>query len=276
MANEQTTPPRPERAAPDLMQGAGYPSEDRDDVDPEDEEDGPDLDEDDDEDEFDDGDDETLNVGAQVAPEEGPVPIEEEVLDLSLLEANVDKAAWNRERVAHLQEAEDAGETPNPRNPSDAPAIAPTGSVGSFGTGGEGSEPDLGVGAPNERVDPGIPGLETGDGILDELEDRTDVREQEHIEDAVDGLDASMRLPDGQPDLPEHRFEPDDGISLEEQLVARDGEDSLLGTEVGFVEDLEPERLNEDDNVSRRFEDDRDRLSDSMDGNERRGGLGAG
>jgi hypothetical protein len=127
------------------VQGAGYPTEDRDDVDPEDPEDEDEDDDDEDDEEegyqldregdepgLETGDgmleelmvppggdklggdrdsDPNLNGGHGIkmqAPEEGPVPIEDEPTDLSIIgHGHEDKAAWNRERVAHLQEIED-------------------------------------------------------------------------------------------------------------------------------------------------------------------------
>ena len=47
-------------------------------------------------------------MGGDDDPEEGPVPIEDEPTDLSIIgHGHEDKAACNRDRVAHLQEIED-------------------------------------------------------------------------------------------------------------------------------------------------------------------------
>lgn len=208
--------------------------------------------------------DPNLNGGHGIsmqAPEEGPVPIEDEPTDLSIIgHGHEDKAAWNRERVAHLQEIED----------DEAPAReTATGS----GLGG------AAVAGVAEGFEGGLasPTLDQGDDAFDaELSEEEEILGDIALDDLPGDLreDATIMDPDDGPMLPEHRELPEDDLLLEERLVATPGEDPLVaGAEFGTVEDLEAEDSNMTDDISRDFEDQRDSLSDSMDGNERRGGV---
>lgn len=277
------------------FQGAGYPTEDRDDVDPEDpEEDALEDDEDDDledddgrihEEGLETGDgmleelmtppggdalggdrdtDPNLNGGHGIrmqAPEEGPVPIEAEPTDLSIVgHGHEGKAAWNRERVAHLQEMEN-----DERDVRD-------GTAEQAGLGG------AAVAGALEGWERGIasPTLDQGDDVFDaELSEESEVLGDMRLGDAADVLrDASLTGPDNRPFLPEHRELPDEDRPIEERLIATDGEDALsAGAEIGVAGDLEMEDLNQTDTITRRFEEQRDSMDSAMDGNERRGGV---
>lgn len=357
--------PRSADAGPQetTIEGPGYPSEDMDDVDEEmgDEDFDPDEDEgllsgdeDDDEvDEFSDIADVDDDVQALAPPELGDAPIEEEVGDTSILgDGHADKAAWNRERVAAMQAQEVNAETDTFGSQAvlghgETPdvlvadlALLPEAGLSGGRTPGSSEDMGYGGGAPNEDVDPDVPGLDTGDGMLDDLTEGTDDDAQDQLEDAADALDDpepgdaahapgrqaraddpliraqmmpsspgtghgdtgelgaksggkdpehgrvalgeevgafrddSVVLTDGTPFLPEHRSflegEMDDDIPLEERLLDGGGEDpSFALGEVGFAEDLEMEDLNQTDNISSRFEDQRV-ADDSMDGNEER------
>lgn len=268
---------------------------------PEDDEEDED-DDDDDDDAFDDGDDETLQVapealadGALLAPPEGEVTIEDEDGDLSLLgHGHEDKAAWNRERIAAMQDTEahvhgdtvgsqailGHGTTPdiNAAGLGDEAAVGLSGPVAGP-VPGESEDLGYGGGAPAEDAD--VPGLDTGDGMLDELMDDTEDAEAEHVEDAAGSLDARMLdaddvlIPasDGNPRLDSWDDQPDDGIAPEEMLIATPGEDPLVaGAEMGFAEDLDMETQNETDDMSRDAEFARGDLDDGATGNERQNG----
>lgn len=209
--------------------------------------------------------DPNLNGGHGIrmqAPEEGPVAIEDEPTDLSILgHGHEGKAAWNRERTARLQEME--GDEPGLR-----PATSEAAGLGGAALGGalQGWE---GGGAS--------PTIEQGDDAFDaELSEEEEVLGDMRLKDAEDVLrDDSIADPDRRPFLPEHRELPDEDLALEELLLATPGEDVLSsGAEIGVAEELEAEDLNLTDTITRRFEDQRDALDSAMDGNERRGGVG--
>ncbi len=282
------------------FQGAGYPSEDMDDVDPEDEDDeegGLDDDDDDDDDDeegyqldregdepgLETGDgmleelmvppggdklggdrdtDPNLNGGHGIrmnAPEEGPIPIEDEPTDTSIIgHGHEDKAAWNRERIAHLQELEN-----DERDLRDA------------------TSEDVGLGGAAlagvaEGWEGGIasPTLDQGDSDFDsELSEEEEILGDIAIEDMPEDVlaDGSIRDPNNTPFLPEHRSEPDYNMSLEEQLIATPGEDILSsGAEIGVLEETDEVPINQTDSISRTYEDQREFMDDAMDGNERR------
>jgi hypothetical protein len=290
------------------FQGAGYPTEDMDDVDPRDEDDATedddgyrdeDEDEDDVEEEDDDGyrvnedaegletgdgmleelmvppggdalggdrnTDPNLNGGHGIrmnAPEEGPMPIEDEPTDLSIIgHGHEGKAAWNRERIAMLQGMEN-----DERDTRDATSEA-------VGLGG------AAVAGVAEGWEGGIasPTLDQGDDAFeDELSEEEEVLGDMAIEDMADDIldDDSIRDPNNMPFLPEHRDLPDDNLSLEEQLIATPGEDILSsGAEIGVNEELEAEDLNQTDSITRTYEDTREFMDDAMEGNERRDGV---
>lgn len=229
----------------------------------------------------------TLDSAATAPLEAGDMAIEDEPFDTSILgDGHADKAAWNRERLASLPTDDDAGRGRTP-----------------------GSSEDMGYGggAPNEDVDPDLPGLDTGDGMLDDLADETEEEEDDHLSDAASGLDdedpkahmadailgddgefsdfgadpdrgaggrvASDALtidPDGQPELFGNGDLDDGDMSPEDLIIAVDGEDPLLaGVELGFLEELDMEGLNETDDISRDLEDQRADMDDSASGNER-------
>lgn len=338
------------------IEGPGYPAEDMDDED--------DLDGDEDEgllsDDEDDGRDDEFSevadidadVQAVAPPELGDAPIEDEDGDTSILgDGHADKAAWNRRRIAAMQDTEaepDVGDTFGSQavlGHGDTPDVLSSDLSLLPGGRTPGSSEDMGYGggAPSEDVDPDVPGLDTGDGRLDELTEGTNDDAQDQLEDAADALDDdtnddlgtagapgrqaraddadvraqlspsspgtghggggylghadgdaspealdrmalgeevgafrddSVLLSDGTPFLPEHRDfldgGMDDDIPLEERLLDGGGEDpSFALGETGFAEDLEMEDLNETDDISNRFEDQRV-ADDSMDGNEER------
>jgi hypothetical protein len=238
---------------------------------PEDEDDDLDEEDDADDEEFDDGDDETLQVspeelgeGALLAPPEGEVAIEEEVGDLSVLgHGHEDKAAWNRERIAAMQdtEAHEGGDTVGSQailghgtmpeiNEAGLGDEAVVGLAGPVAGRVPGESEDMGYdgGAPAEDAD--VPGLDTGDGMLDDLMDDTEDEEAERIEEAVGGLEARMLdaddvlepASDGTPRWDSWDDQPDDGIAPEEMIIATPGEDPLVaGAEMGYAEDLDME-----------------------------------
>lgn len=314
------------------IEGAGYPSEDMDDVDPEDEDDEDDLAEEDDDEEEDgyrvgeeaqgletgdgqlpdlmpdrdelatgrtgpgrradeapgletgDGQleelldppggddlggdrdsDPNLNGGhgiSMTAPEEGPIPIEDEPTDTSIIgHGHEDKAAWNRERVAHLQDIEDDEREVRPAT-SEALGLGGAALAGSL-EGWEGGNASVTL---EEANDPEFD---------DELSEEEEVLGDMRLDDAQDVLDdESVNDPNNMPFLPEHRDLPDDNVSIEERLIGTDGEDSIsAGAELGVVEELEMEDLNETDNISQAFEDQRLTMDDAAEGNERRGGV---
>jgi hypothetical protein len=281
------------------IEGAGYPSEDMDDVDPEDEDDE-DLDDDDADEE--DGDEEegyqlepadletneraleemmtppggddlggdrdtdpNLNGGHGIrmqAPEEGPIPIEVEPTDTSIIgHGHEDKAAWNRDRVAHLQEMEDDEREVRDATSEDA-------GLGGAALAGVLQGWEGGVASRT---------LDQGDDAFDrELSEEEEVLGDMAIEDLPEDVerDDSIEDPNNTPFLPEHRDLPDDNLSLEEKLIATPGEDILSsGPEIGVNEELEMEDLNQTDSISRTYEDQREFLDDAMDGNERRDGF---
>ncbi|MBP1805747.1 hypothetical protein [Rubellimicrobium aerolatum] len=311
---------RPDEPAPQVLttgqqdtriEGPGYPSEDRDDVDPEDgpEDEEDDLDDDDldAEDDIDDegaeleededgyrrggeapgletgdgqldelmvppggdalgGDRDTdpnLNGGhgiVMTAPEEGPIPIEDEPTDTSIIgHGHEDKAAWNRERIAHLQDLEN-----DERDLRDATSE-------SAGVGGA----VLAGAAEGWEGGDASPTIPTDDRFDAELSEEEEVLGDLRLDDAGDVMgDDSIVDPNNTPFLPEHRDLPDDNLSLEEQLIATPGEDILSsGAEIGVNEEMEAEDLNQSDSISRLYEDTREFLDDSMAGNERKGGV---
>ncbi|EYD77542.1 hypothetical protein Rumeso_00708 [Rubellimicrobium mesophilum DSM 19309] len=209
--------------------------------------------------------DPNLNGGhgiSMMAPEEGPIPIEDEPTDTSIIgHGHEDKAAWNRDRVAHLQDIED-----DEGDLRDATSEAM--GLGGAVLGGELKGWEGGDASPtvDQGVDPRFD---------DELSETEEVLGDMQIEDAPDVLDdESIDDPNNMPFLPEHRDLPDDNVDLEERLIATDGEDVLSsGPELGVVEELEAEDLNETDNISQAFEDQREFMDDAMEGNERRGGV---
>ena len=209
--------------------------------------------------------DPNLNGGHGIggmAPEEGPIPIEDEPTDRSIIgHGHEDKAAWNRERVAHLQGIED--EEGDLRD-----ATSEAMGLGGAAISGElkGWEGGTASKVLAQGIDPKFD---------DELSEMEEVLGDMQLEDAPDVLDAeSINDPDNAPFLPEHRDLPDDNVDLEERLVATDGEDILSsGPELGVVEELEAEDLNGTDNIEQAFEDQREFMDDAMEGNERRGGV---
>lgn len=280
------------------FQGAGYPSEDMDDLDPED----------DDDDDLDEGDgdgeeegyqldpegagpgletreamleelmvppggdrlggdrdtDPNLNGGHGIrlrAPEEGPIPIEDEPTDTSIIgHGHEDKAHWNRDRVAHLQELEN-----DERDLRDATSE----DVGLGGAALSGAAQGWQGGIASPTLDQGDPAFD------DELSEEEEVLGDATIDDLPEDVrdDESVFDPNNTPFLPEHRDLPDDNLSLEEKLIATPGEDILSsGPEVGVNEELEAEDLNQTDDISRSYEDTREFLDDAQEGNERRGG----
>ncbi|TNC50163.1 hypothetical protein FHG66_09405 [Rubellimicrobium rubrum] len=296
------------------IEGAGYPSEDRDDVDPEietEDDDGyrdadNDLDNDDDAEDAEEADedgyrtsddteaetlganpdalqdvlvppggdalggnrdtDPNLNGGHGIqmtAPEEGPVPIEDEPTDLSIIgHGHEDKAAWNRERVAHLQDLENDERDLRDATSEDAGVGGAV--LGGVMQGWEGGDAS--------------PTIDQGDDPTfdSELSEEEEVLGDMAIDDMAEDVmeDGSIRDPNNMPFLPEHRAMPDDNLSLEEQLIATPGEDVLSsGAEIGVNEELEAEELNQTDSISRTYEDTREFLDDSMAGNERKGGV---
>ncbi|TNC74711.1 hypothetical protein [Rubellimicrobium roseum] len=292
------------------IEGAGYPSEDMDDVAPEgddahDDDDGyrdadNDLDDDVDGEEDEDGyrpaddtdvlgtrpealeemmvppsgdalggdrdSDPNLNGGHGIrmtAPEEGPVPIEEEDTDLSIIgHGHEDKAAWNRDRVAHLQEIEDDEREARDAT-SESAGVGGAVLAGALeGWEGGNASPTIAQGVDPERGP--------------ELDEEEEVVGDMAIDDMADDVlgDDSTRDPNNAPFLPEHRDLPDDNLSLEERLIATPGEDVLSsGPEFGVNEELEAEDLNETDNIEQAYEDQRLAMDDSAQGNERRGGV---
>ena len=208
--------------------------------------------------------DPNLNGGHGIrmrAPEEGPIPIEDEPTDLSVIgHGHEDKAAWNRDRVAHLQEME-----------NDERDIRP-GTSGQAGLGG------AALGGVLEGWEGGnaSPTIDQGDDEFDaELSEEEEVLGEMQLEDAGDVLDDdSIVDPNNTPFLPEHRDHPDPDMSIEERLLATPGEDVLSsGPEVGVLEELDMEDLNETDNIEEAWEAARSGMDDAMDGNERRGGV---
>ncbi|HVG49571.1 MAG TPA: hypothetical protein VM899_15720, partial [Rubellimicrobium sp.] len=209
--------------------------------------------------------DPNLNGGhgiSMTAPEEGPIAIEDEPTDLSIIgHGHEDKAAWNRERVAHLQEIEDDERPVRP---------ATSESLGLGGAALAGSLEGWGGGNASATLDHA-----NDPEFDDELSEEEEVLGDLRLDDAQDILDdGSINDPNNAPFLPEHRDLPDDNISIEERLIATDGEDSLsAGAELGVAEELEMEDLNETDNISQAFEDQRLAMDDAAEGNERRGGV---
>ncbi len=271
------------------FQGAGYPSEDMDDVDPEDDdeddEDGDESGRENDEPGLETGDgmledlmvppggdrlggdrdtDPNLNGGHGIrmqAPEEGPIPIEDEPTDTSIIgHGHEDKAAWNRERIAMLQGMEN-----DERDLRDATSE-------DVGLGG------AAVAGVAEGWEGGVasPTLDQGDDEFDsELSEEEEVLGDIAIEDMPEDIlaDSSIRDPNNSPFLPEHRSEPDYNMSLEEQLIATPGEDILSsGAEIGVLEETDEVPINQTDSISRTYEDQREFMDDAMDGNERRNG----
>ena len=283
------------------LQGAGYPTEDRDDVDPkpgQGDQDGYRTEDDEVETEDDDGyrrneeaegletgdgmleelmvppggdklggdrdTDPNLNGGHGIrmrAPEEGPVPIEDEPTDLSIVgHGHEDKASWNRDRISMLQGMEN-----DERDTRDATSEA----VGLGGAAVAGVAEGWEGGIASRTLDQG------DDAFDDELSEEEEVLGDLAVEDMPEDVlgDDSIRDPNNTPFLPEHRDLPDDNLSLEELLVATPGEDVLSsGAEIGVNEEMEAEDLNQTDSISRTFEDTREFMDDAMDGNERRGG----
>lgn len=286
----------------DRIEGPGYPSEDMDDVDPRDEDDETDdddgyRDDDDVEEEDDDGyrvkeegletgdgmleelmtppggddlggdrdTDPNLNGGHGLrmnAPEEGPVPIEDEPTDLSVIgHGHEDKAAWNRERIAMLQGIEN--EERDLRDATSEDAGLGGAALAGVLKGWEG-----GIASPT--VDQG------DDTFDDELSEEEEVVGDIAVDDMPADVmnDESIDDPNNMPFLPEHRDLPDDNLSLEEQLIATPGEDILSsGPEIGVNEELEAEDLNQTDSITRTYEDTREFMDDAMEGNERRDGV---
>lgn len=210
--------------------------------------------------------DPSLNGGhgiRMLAPEEGDRPIEEEDTEDSVIgHGHEDKAAWNRERVEMLQGTEN-----DARDVRDgtSEAVGLGGAVlGGVAEGWEG-----GVTSPTvaQGVDPAF------DDELSETEEVVgDATVDDMPEDVMD--DDSVRDPNNTPFLPEHRDLPDDNLSLEEQLIATPGEDILSsGAEIGVNEELEAEDLNQTDSITRTYEDTREFIDDTMEGNERRDGV---
>jgi hypothetical protein len=185
------------------IEGPGYPSEDMDDADDMDPDEDEGLlsgDEDDEGDEFADIADVDDDVQALAPPELGDAPIEEEIGDTSILGAgHTDKAAWNRERIAAMQDEEEHAETDTFGSQAvlghgETPDVLTADLALLPGSGGSrtpGSSEDMGYGggAPSEDADPDVPGLETGDGIMDDLTEDTNAEVQEDLEDAVGGMD---------------------------------------------------------------------------------------
>jgi hypothetical protein len=279
------------------FQGAGYPSEDMDDVDPEEDDDEDDADGDDDEEEgyeLDrDGDEAGLETGdgmleelmvppggdrlggdrdtdpnlngghgiSMQAPEEGPIPIEIEPTDTSIIgHGHEDKAAWNRERIAMLQGLEN-----DERDLRDATSE----DVGLGGAALAGAAEGWEGGVASRALDQG------DDEFDDELSEEEEVLGDLAIEDMPEDVlaDGSIRDPNNTPFLPEHRSEPDYNMSLEEQLIATPGEDILSsGAEIGVLEETEEVPINQTDSITRTYEDQREFMDDAMDGNERRNG----
>jgi hypothetical protein len=240
-------------------------------------------------------------------PEAGGLSIEEEPFDTSILSGTrEDKAAWNRERL----KAAAPGEFGGPEQ-ADDPALDPDSGAGRAGQdrddprlqtgeadeaelstdparlgaqgrgGNTGFGGDVGQDRDERRQGLGSRGTEAGHGRMslrpeDERLDPDFEGEVALGEEMAMPEDGGTQLPDPDPFLPEHRDFRQDGaddeIPLEERLIAGEGEDpSFLGGEIGTVESLEPEDLNETDDIATDFEDMRDRLNDSMDGNERHG-----
>jgi hypothetical protein len=209
--------------------------------------------------------DPNLNGGHGIrmqAPEEGDLPIELEDSEDSLIgHGHEDKAAWNRERVAHLQEIE--------HDERDLrPATSEQTGMGGAALAGELQGWEGGNASPT---------IDQGDTEFDpELSEEEEVLGDLAMEDMPEDVmrDASIRDPNNTPELPEFRDHPDDNMSLEELLVATPGEDPIsAGAEIGINEELDMEDLNQTDNIEGAWENARFGLDDAMDGNERRGGL---
>ena len=272
-------------------------------ADPDDEDDdeeaiGDEMDDEDDDDEEMDDEEEGLQLGegATMAPlEAGDMSIEDEPFDTSILpDAHAGKAAWNRERLAAMP-ADDEG-------------------VSLARTPGSSEDMGYGGGAPNEDVDPDLPGLDTGDGMLDDLAGDVEEDEDAHVEDAAGALDASggvdvdalsamadaiLGEDDDFADLgqdrdrgaggriagatllehPDGQFTPSDNDDLDEGAVPREdlilageGEDPMFaGVEMGVMDGLDMEGLNETDDIARDLEDQRADMDDAASGNERQG-----
>ena len=209
--------------------------------------------------------DPNLNGGHGIqmtAPEEGPIAIEDEPTDLSIIgHGHEDKAAWNRDRVAHLQDIEDDEREVRPAT-SESLGLGGAALAGAL-DGWEGGNASATLEQSNDPE------------FDDELSEEEEVLGDLRLEDAQDVLDdESVNDPNNMPFLPEHRDLPDDNVSIEERLIATDGEDSIsAGAELGVVEELEMEDLNETDNISQAFEDQRLAMDDAAEGNERRGGV---
>ncbi len=210
--------------------------------------------------------DPNLNGGHGIemqAPEEGPIPIEDEPTDLSIIgHGHEDKAAWNRERIAMLQGMEN-----DERDVRDATSEQ-AGAGGAVLSGVlEGWEGGTASPTVAQEIDPAF------DDELSEMEEVVgDITVDDMPEDVLD--DDSIRDPNNMPFLPEHRDLPDDNLSLEEQLIATPGEDILSsGAEIGVNEELEAEDLNQTDSITRTYEDTREFMDDAMEGNERRDGV---
>ena len=209
--------------------------------------------------------DPNLNGGhgiSMMAPEEGPIAIEDEPTDTSIIgHGHEDKAAWNRERVSHLQDIED--EEGDLRD-----ATSEAMGLGGAAVSGElqGWEGGTASTVLAQGVDP---------EFNHELSEMEEVLGDMRLEDAEDVLDdESINDANNTPFLPEHRDLPDDNMAIEERLIATEGEDILSsGPELGVVEELEGEDLNQTDSISRTYEDTREFMDDAMDGNERRGGV---
>ncbi|WP_210527069.1 hypothetical protein [Rubellimicrobium arenae] len=210
--------------------------------------------------------DPNLNGGHGIrmnAPEEGEVPIEDEDTDGSIIgHGHEDKAAWNRERVAHLQDLEN-----DERDLRDATSE-------SAGVGGAVLAGAL------EGWEGGDASTVVAQGVDDEFDPELSEEEEIAGDMTIEGMagdilaDDSIIDPNNTPFLPEHRDLPDDNLSLEEKLIATPGEDPLsAGAEVGVNEEMEAEDLNQTDSISRLYEDTREFLDDAMAGNERKGGV---
>lgn len=297
---EADRPPTDDDGQQGGIAGPGYPVADRDGTEPgaieELENDGwADLDLDgDDEGPMDDGDPGPGGVpGAGLAPPEaGRLSIEEEPFDTSILpDAHAEKAAWNRARLAAAEpgafggpeQGDDPALDPAARSVP-APDLDPDLPVRGEGAERLGDIAGTGGGAGEEgrRMGLGRRGTETQHGDLslrpehEELD--PDVIPEVALGEQVGAFeDEGTVIPEGGPVLPEHRDFLQDGadeeIPLEERLLDGEGEDpSFAGGEIGTVESLEPEDLNETDDITRSFEETRADLNDSADGNERHGG----
>jgi hypothetical protein len=209
--------------------------------------------------------DPNLNGGhgiSMIAPEEGPIRIEDEPTDTSIIgHGHEDKAAWNRDRVAHLQDIED-----EEGDLRDATSEA----MGLGGAAVSGELPGWEGGTASTVLAQGV-----DPEFNDELSEMEEVLGDMRLDDAADVLDdESINDPNNTPFLPEHRDLPDDNMAIEERLIATEGEDILSsGPELGVVEELEGEDLNQTDSISRTYEDTREFMDDAMEGNERRGGV---